>query len=56
MDTHPPFRQHGFTLIEMVIAMVLTSMLAVAAMQPVLRAIQARSAVAGNLSAIDSLR
>ncbi len=49
-------RQHGFSLIELVIAMVLTSLLAVAAMQPVLRAIQARSAVAGNLSAIDSLR
>ncbi len=53
---HHGRRQHGFSLIELVIAMVLTSLLAVAAMQPVLRAIQARSAVAGNLSAIDSLR
>lgn len=56
MDTDPAFRQSGFTLIELVIAMVLTSLLAVASMQPVLRALQARSAVAGNLAAIDGLR
>ena len=56
MNAHPPIHQHGFSLIELVVAMLLTSMLAVAAMQPVLRALQARAAVAGNLSAIDGLR
>ena len=56
MNAQPTVHQHGFSLIELVVAMVLTSMLAVAAMQPVLRAIQARSAVASNLSAIDGLR
>jgi len=56
MNARPGLQQRGVSLIELVIAMVLTSMLAVAAMQPVLRAIQARSAVAGNLSAVDALR
>ncbi len=56
MNAQPSVHQHGFSLIELVVAMVLTSMLAVAAMQPVLRSIQARSAVASNLSAIDGLR
>ncbi len=56
MNTHTSVHQHGFSLIELVVAMVLTSLLAVAAMQPVLRALQARSAVAGNLAAIDGLR
>ncbi len=46
----------GFSLIELVIAMLLTSMLAVAAMQPVLRAMQARKSVADNLSSVDTLR
>ncbi len=56
MNTHASVHQHGFSLIELVVAMVLTSMLAVAAMQPVLRTLQARAAVAGNLAAIDGLR
>lgn len=48
--------QRGFSLLELVIVMVLTALLAVMAMQPILRAIQARSMVANNLSAIDTLR
>ncbi len=56
MRAPPTSRQHGFSLLELVIAMVLTALLAVMAMQPVLRALQARSTVAGNLAAIDSLR
>jgi prepilin-type N-terminal cleavage/methylation domain-containing protein len=48
--------QSGFTLLELVITMVLIALLAVMAMQPVLNAIQARTAVAHNLSAIDALR
>jgi prepilin-type N-terminal cleavage/methylation domain-containing protein len=50
------FREGGFSLLELVISMVLTALLAVIAMQPVLRALQARSRVAGNLAAIDALR
>lgn len=50
------YRQNGFSLLELVIAMVLTALLAVMAMQPVLRALQARAQVAGNLAAIDTLR
>ncbi len=50
------FRANGFSLLELVIAMVLTALLAVFAMQPVLSALQARSRVAGNLAAIDALR
>lgn len=46
----------GFSLIELVIVMVLTALLAVMSMQPLLRAFQARATVSGNLSAIDSLR
>lgn len=56
MDTPALPRQHGFSLLELVIVMVLTSLLAVMAMQPVLRALQARSAVAANLAAVDTLR
>ena len=56
MNAQPTVHQHGFSLIELVVVMVLTSMLAVAAMQPVLRAIQARTTVTSNLSAIDGLR
>ena len=56
MNAQTSVHQHGFSLIELVVAMVLTSMLAVAATQPVLRAIQARAAVTSNLSAIDGLR
>ncbi len=48
--------ERGFSLLELVIVMVLTSTLAVAAMQPILAAFRARSAVAANLSAIDGLR
>ena len=48
--------QQGFSLLELVIVMVLTGLLAVMAMQPILRAIQARTTVANNLSAIDALR
>lgn len=55
MDTRARFQQ-GFSLLELVIAMVLTGLLAVMAMQPILRAIQARSTVANNLGAIDALR
>ena len=50
------FREAGFSLLELVITMVLTALLAVLAMQPVVRALQARSRVAGNLAAIDALR
>jgi prepilin-type N-terminal cleavage/methylation domain-containing protein len=50
------YRQNGFSLLELVIAMVLTALLAVMAMQPVLRALQTRAQVAGNLAAIDTLR
>ncbi len=48
--------QQGFSLLELVIVMVLTGLLAVMAMQPILRAIQARTTVANNLGAIDALR
>lgn len=56
MRTHLHAMARGFSLLELVIVMVLTSTLAVAAMQPILTAFKARSAVAANLSAIDSLR
>jgi len=49
-------RTQGFSLIELVIVMVLTALLAVISMQPLLQAFQARATVSGNLSAIDSLR
>ncbi len=49
-------RQQGFSLLELVIAMVLTGLLAVMAIQPVMRALQARATVAGNLAAVDALR
>ena len=48
--------QPGFSLLELVIVRVLTGLLAVMAMQPILRAIQARTTVANNLGAIDALR
>ncbi len=48
--------QRGFSLLELVIVMVLTALLAVMAMQPILRAIEARTKVANNLGAIDALR
>lgn len=51
-----PCLSKGFTLIEMVIVMVLTSLLAMISTQPLLRAIQARAVVSNNLTAIDSLR
>jgi prepilin-type N-terminal cleavage/methylation domain-containing protein len=47
---------HGFSLLELVIVLVLVSLLAVAATQPILAALRSRSAVATNLSAIDGLR
>jgi prepilin-type N-terminal cleavage/methylation domain-containing protein len=47
---------HGFSLLELVIVIVLVSMLAVGATQPILAALRSRSAVAANLSAIDGLR
>ncbi len=50
------FREAGFSMLELVITMVLTALLAVSAMQPVVRALQARTQVAGNLAAIDALR
>lgn len=56
MRAPPPATEQGFSLLELVIVMVLTSTLAVAAMQPILSAFRARSAVATNLSAIDGLR
>lgn len=56
MRARPSPHQHGISLIELVVVMVLTSTLAVAAMQPILAAFKARAAVASNLSAIDGLR
>ncbi len=56
MVTRARLRQAGFSMLELVITMVLTSVLAVLAMQPVMSALQARSRVAGNLAAIDALR
>ncbi len=56
MAARIPSRQQGFSLLELVIAMVLTGLLAAMAMQPVLRALQARAAVANNLAAVDALR
>ena len=56
MAARIPSRQKGFSLLELVIAMVLTALLAVMAMQPVLRALQARATVADNLAAVDALR
>ena len=56
MRAHLSPAEQGFSLLELVIVMVLTSTLAVAAMQPILAAFRARSAVATNLSAIDGLR
>lgn len=55
MNTHQTAQQ-GFSLLELVIVMVLTALLAVMAMQPILRAIQARATVANNLGSIDTLR
>ncbi len=48
--------EYGFSLLELVIVMVLISLLAVGAMQPILSAFRSRAAVAANLSAIDGLR
>lgn len=56
MAARLPPRQQGFSLLELVIAMVLTGLLAAMAMQPVLRALQARASVANNLAAVDALR
>lgn len=56
MRVHTFPAEQGFSLLELVIVMVLTSTLAVAAMQPILSAFRARSAVATNLAAIDGLR
>lgn len=56
MRAPPSFAQRGFSLLELVVVMVLTATLAVAAMQPILAAFRARAAVAANLSAIDGLR
>jgi len=53
MRAHAFAAEQGFSLLELVIVMVLTSTLAVAAMQPILSAFRARSAVATNLAAID---
>lgn len=46
----------GFTLIEVVIVIVLTGILASAAVQPLIQALTARARVANNLDAIDNLR
>lgn len=46
----------GFTLIEVVIVIVLTGILAAAAVQPLIQAFRARARVANNLDAFDSLR
>lgn len=56
MRAHRLPAEQGFSLLELVVVMVLTATLAVAAMQPILSAFRARSAVATNLSAIDGLR
>ncbi len=56
MRTRTLRTEHGFSLLELVAVMVLTSLLAVGAMQPILAALRARAAVAANLSAIDGLR
>lgn len=46
----------GFTLIEVVIVIVLTGILAAASVQPLIQVFTARARVANNLDAIDSLR
>ena len=46
----------GFTLIEVVIVIVLSGILASAAVQPLIQAFTARARVANNLDAIDGLR
>lgn len=46
----------GFTLIEVVIVIVLTGILAAASVQPLIQAFTARARVANNLDAVDSLR
>lgn len=46
----------GFTLIEVVIVIVLSGILASAAVQPLIQAFSARARVANNLEAIDGLR
>jgi prepilin-type N-terminal cleavage/methylation domain-containing protein len=56
MRVHLSNGEQGFSLLELVIVIVLISILAVAAMQPILTAFQARSMVATNLSIIDALR
>jgi prepilin-type N-terminal cleavage/methylation domain-containing protein len=56
MQAHPSYGEQGFSLLELVIVIVLISILAVAATQPILTAFQARSMVATNFSIIDALR
>lgn len=56
MKTLPEKSGHGFTLIELVIVIVLTGILAAAAVQPLIQALSARTRVANNLDAIDGLR
>ncbi len=56
MDTLPPSAQSGFSLLELVLVMVLTAVLAMMSLQPLIGAFRARAEVAGNIAAIDALR
>ncbi|MEO0316788.1 MAG: hypothetical protein RL404_465 [Pseudomonadota bacterium] len=53
LRAHP---QAGFSLLELVLVMVLTSVLAIMSIQPLIGAFRARAEVAGNVTAIDALR
>ncbi len=56
MDTLRASSQSGFSLLELVLVMVLTAVLAVMSLQPLIGAFRARAEVAGNITAIDALR
>lgn len=56
MDAFPFRRSQGFSLLELVVVIALTGVLAAAAVQPLIQALNARARVAANLEAIDGLR
>lgn len=56
MRAHPFSAIRGFTLIEVVIVIVLTGILASASVQPLIQAFTARARVVNNLDVIDGLR
>lgn len=55
MTAHPSAPASGFTLIELIIVMVLTAILAAASVQPLVQTLSMRTHVDNNLKTIDNL-